>query len=322
MALGAHFEAGALGRDLRDKSRAWLNANFGLVSAEPSFLALPVAEVASFVESDDLASPEEEVFAAVMAWVKEDHVSRTGELDRLLPLVRFPMMAKPGPVMMAEPLVAQVPRSVQLLYETTKDFVESAQAAACPRRRPRTGQRLPAQVAVQLAFTHVSAKHYNVPGEGGALLQTKQGCNFHAAVCAGHAMSTGRHAAEFTIVQAGPNLAFVGLARPDIDVHVGRVNTQEKFWGLYTYNGTLFHQNQNLPGRDWVGQKSFGAGDVVGLLLDCDAGTLAVKKNGVRLGVAATGLTGKLCWAVALYQAGDSPGRIRIAAADAAADGW
>jgi hypothetical protein len=28
---------------------------------------------------------------------------------------------------------------------------------------------------------------------------------------------------------------------------------------------------------------------VVGPLLDCDAGTLAVEKNGVRLGVAATG---------------------------------
>ena len=80
---------------------------------------------------------------AVMAWVKEDHVSRKGELDRLLPLVRFPMMAKPGPVMMAEPMMAQHPLAFQLHYETTKDFAESAQAAACPRRRPRTGQRLP-----------------------------------------------------------------------------------------------------------------------------------------------------------------------------------
>jgi hypothetical protein len=34
---------------------------------------------------------------------------------------------------------------------------------------------------------------------------------------------------------------------------------------------------------------------VVRLLLDCDAGTLAVKNNGKRLGVAATGLTGELC---------------------------
>jgi hypothetical protein len=66
MALGAHFEAGALGRELRDKGRAWLNANFGPVAAEPSFLALPVGEVASFVESDDLETPEEDIFGAVM----------------------------------------------------------------------------------------------------------------------------------------------------------------------------------------------------------------------------------------------------------------
>ena len=54
MALGAHLAAGKIGRDLREKSRAWLNKNFGLVAAEPSFLQLPVAEVASCVDLDDL----------------------------------------------------------------------------------------------------------------------------------------------------------------------------------------------------------------------------------------------------------------------------
>jgi hypothetical protein len=38
---------------------------------------------------------------------------------------------------------------------------------------------------------------------------------------------------------------------------------------------------------------------VLRLLLDSDAGTLTVKKNGTLLGVAVTsGLTGDLCWAV------------------------
>jgi hypothetical protein len=37
---------------------------------------------------------------------------------------------------------------------------------------------MPVQVAVQLASTHVSAKHYDISGEGGALLQSKQGNNF------------------------------------------------------------------------------------------------------------------------------------------------
>jgi hypothetical protein len=48
----------------------------------------------------------------------------------------------------------------------------------------------------------------------------------------------------------------------------------------------------------------FKQGDVVGLLLDCDAGTLTVKKNGRRLGVAATGLTGEFCWALAMMGVG------------------
>jgi hypothetical protein len=49
------------------------------------------------------------------------------------------------------------------------------------------------------------------------------------------------------------------------------------------------------------GAEHFGVDDVLGLMLDCDTGTLAVKKNGERLGVAATGLTGKFCWAAAVY---------------------
>jgi hypothetical protein len=47
----------------------------------------------SGLQSDDVESPEEDVFAAVLAWVKEDEAARKAELDRLLPLVRFPMMA-------------------------------------------------------------------------------------------------------------------------------------------------------------------------------------------------------------------------------------
>lgn len=47
--------------------------------------------------------------------------------------------------------------------------------------------------------------------------------------------------------------------------------------------------------------------------LDRDAGTPTVKKNGVQLGVAAAGLRGEFCWAVALYGA-HSIRRVRIAA--------
>jgi hypothetical protein len=37
---------------------------------------------------------------------------------------------------------------------------------------------------------------------------------------------------------------------------------------------------------EWEGREGLAQGDVVGLLLDCDTGTLAVEKNGPRLGAA------------------------------------
>ena len=100
MALGAHLSAGAIGRELRDKSKAWAMLHSEEVLAEPSFLELPAEGVAVLVESDDLSAPEDSVFGAVMAWVKKDEAGRKPELARLLPLIRFPQL-KASP---AEPL--------------------------------------------------------------------------------------------------------------------------------------------------------------------------------------------------------------------------
>ena len=73
-----------------------------------------------------------------------------------------------------------------------------------------------------------------------------------------------------------------------------------------------------MPGMPYggQGQQGYGTGDVLRLLLDSDAGTLTVKKNGTLLGVAATsGLTGDLCWAVSCCYEGNS---VRIKAVDPA----
>ena len=145
-----------------------------------------------------------------------------------------------------------------------------------------------------------------------------------AAVCAGFVMSAGRHAAQFTIVTQPvcehENL-MLGLARSGVDVEwyletmvYNRAPPDQCFfWGVGGNKGHHWHGGATMP---WQGQQGFKQGDVVGLLLDCDAGTLTVKKNGKRLGVAKTGLTGEFCWAVALTGA---VGAVRIAAADAAA---
>jgi hypothetical protein len=41
-------------------------------------------------------------------------------------------------------------------------------------------------------------------------------------------------------------------------------------------------------------------GDRIGLLLDLDQGSMTMFKNGRRLGVMATGLSGEYCWAALL----------------------
>jgi hypothetical protein len=322
MALGAHLSAGKVGRDLREKSKAWLSKNFGLVAAEPSFLQLPAAEVASCVESDDLEVKEEEVLAVVLAWVKDDEMNRQAELGRLLPLVRFPMMAEPSPAIMEDPLIAGHPLAAQLVYETHPHFAESAQAAACPRLRPRKGQRLGGVPPLPaLAFTIFNVDCYTLE-DGGRAVQTTYAADSHAAVCTGHVMRAGRHAAEFTVVATG-NADFLGLARPGIDVDCEDAQFTDQFWSINSNNGRSGDQGHLIHhfGRHhWKGQQGFGTGDVVGMLLDCDAGTLTVKKNGVRLGVAATGLAGEFCWAVALYSLyGRGIRRVRIAAVDPAA---
>jgi hypothetical protein len=96
MALETHLAVGAIGWELRDKSRAWLDKNFGLVAAKPSLL----------VASDELEAKEEEVFEAITNWVNEDEAGRKVELDHLLPLIRFPLMVKAPSAMMRGALVS------------------------------------------------------------------------------------------------------------------------------------------------------------------------------------------------------------------------
>jgi hypothetical protein len=130
-------------------------------------------------------------------------------------------------------------------------------------------------------------------------------------------MNAGQHAAEFTVGQTelgdynGATL-MVGLARPSIDVSEANAFQGSGFWGIYHDDGDM---HQAGDAEAWEGQQGFQAGDVVGMLLDCEAGTLIVKKNGKRLGVAATGLTGELCWAVCICETAS----VAIVSADAGA---
>jgi hypothetical protein len=91
------------------------------------------------VDSDELEAREAEVFESVINWAKEDEAGWKAELDRLLPLVRFPLMAGAPSAMMEEGLVSQHPLALQLMYETTPDFAKSGKAPGCPRLCHRGG---------------------------------------------------------------------------------------------------------------------------------------------------------------------------------------
>jgi hypothetical protein len=177
-----------------------------------------------------------------------------------------------------------------------------------------------------LAFTRAAAGYYDITGEGGALLRAMPGAAYHPALCAGHKMSTGRHAAEFTVLETPPlrqgwlTRVMIGVAQEGIDITREQAFVTPLFWGIGNNFGRLHHHGTVTT---W-GEKntSFGKGDVVELLLDCDAGTLAAKKNGKWLGVAATGLkrlgvaglAGEFCWAAALK---NDKNAVRVRAVDA-----
>merc|ERR1711957_607715 len=52
----------------------------------------------------------------------------------------------------------------------------------------------------------------------------------------------------------------------------------------------------------WKGRERIPFDSVLGLLLDLDAGTLAVYKDGRRLGVLKRGLTGDYCWMATIWK--------------------
>ena len=234
-----------------------------------------------------------------------------GDLKSLVPL-RWPLLPVAAQLQFStEPLLVRLIKQddgclalgMNLLLEC-----KSAAAAACPRLKRRKGTAVP---VLPLGFTAFRQEYYTT-SEDGALLTVTEDPDDRSALCGLAVMNSGQSCAEVTVVRVtGETL--IGVARPTLDVNATSAYETADFWGLYSEDGDLRH---NPTWRNWQGQQPYAAGDVLRLLLDSDAGTLTVKKNGNLLGVAVTeGLTGDLCWAVACGGAGDS---LRIRAVDPA----
>jgi hypothetical protein len=115
-----------------------------------------------------------------------------------------------------------------------------------------------------------------------------------------------RHLSVFTIVKPSQTSLLFGVVKSSYDVQTGMDAHEESGHCFYSAgNGKKF------PGwEDWAGQESMKLGDQIGLLLDRDAGSMAVYKNDRLLGVMQTeGLNGEYRWAVAMSHKG---GCVRI----------
>jgi hypothetical protein len=311
-----HVACGEHARGLHKRCVAYMVEHFAECSVAPSFLELPCAAVAEVIGSDDLPVEEAAVLAAVRAWSDHDAASHLPHvsLEVLLPLVRWPLLPVETQLQLSrEPLlqcmVARAPQlGMQLLTECIVGFAASDAAAACPRLKWREGTVLP---VLPLAFTALSQQHYTV-GEDGALLTCTGIPDYRAALCRERVMNSGQSCAEVTVVQRDGGEELIGVARPTIDPNETCAFGSADFWGVESDAGYLFH---NGNGQNWQGRQSYDAGDVLRLLLDSDAGTLTVKKNGTLLGVAVpSGLTGDLCWAVSCSGAGNNSVRIKALA--------
>jgi hypothetical protein len=314
----AHSECGEHARGLHERCVEYVVDHFAECSVEASFLELPCDAVVEVIGSDDLPVEEAAVVSAVRAWFDHDGAGRQESLKALLPLVRWPLLPVETRLgLWDEPLLKCMMRlddeaqslGMKLLLELTAEFAASDAAVECPRLTRRKGTAVP---VLSLAFTALSQQHYATT-EDGALLTSTANPHDRAALCRGRVMNSGRSCAEVTVVRMA-GYTMVGVGRPTLDPNGQEAFTTADFWGIFSVGGGLCHNSDD--DHDWQGQQTYRTGDVLRLLLDSDAGTLTVKKNGTLLGVAVTsGLTGDLCWAVSCFTAGES---VRIKALDPA----
>ena len=141
-----------------------------------------------------------------------------------------------------------------------------------------------------------------------------------------HVMRAGRHYATFTskgnrsvcigIVRPLPNWDKRGLDRftPSDEEHYRVLSRTVGYYSNVHYCSLPIHTR---PGscfltdwyrwrfHEWDGSEGFAIGDKIGMLLDLDAGTLCIYKNGRSLGIMKDELMGEYCWVATLSTPGD-----------------
>lgn len=110
---------------LMDKSESFILDNFVAVSKSEEFLHLRVSEIEKLISLDDvIIETEEQVYEAVISWVKHDPENRKQDFARLLSKVRLGCMSKYylAEYVETEELVADNLDCTKLLYEAMKSY--------------------------------------------------------------------------------------------------------------------------------------------------------------------------------------------------------
>jgi len=121
--------------ELAERAREMMCRRFSAVSAHESFVDMPEGLLLDLVGADSLRAKEHLVLEAVLRWVRADEDLRVPALERLLPLVRFPLMSVRfiSDVVYADHLVTSQPCWDKLALEAYRFQTTTATGAAAAR---------------------------------------------------------------------------------------------------------------------------------------------------------------------------------------------
>ncbi|XP_065168992.1 kelch-like protein 17 [Atheta coriaria] len=131
-------------KELHTKSHCFALQNFQQVVSTEEFLLLPFAEVEELISNSQLnISSEEDVFQAVLNWVKHDLTSRSQYVSRLMVHVRLPLVNREFLMTRVdnERLVREDSQCRELLLEAMRYHL--APERRCALSTPRTMERKP-----------------------------------------------------------------------------------------------------------------------------------------------------------------------------------
>jgi hypothetical protein len=151
---------------------------------------------------------------------------------------------------------------------------------------PASNSVTPAPASVTYATWNPSDKSSNIGLSNGNLTMTR--INASDAYCSARStisVSAGKKYWENTVQVSGPWVVGIGKAAASLAAYAG---FDANGWGYIQTGGKY------TGGANTAYGATFVAGDVIGVALDMDAGTLTFYKNNVSQGVAYSGLTGPM----------------------------